>query len=55
MTFQEFGEIVEKYSTVVEVEPFVYKENKVINTVVFEFNGVILTLFDDGTYDLENN
>lgn len=61
MTFQEFGRAVNHrgYSNgsidSIEVQPFVYEENNVINTVVFEFDKTIVTLHDDGTYSLENN
>lgn len=61
MNFQEFGRAVNHRGhsngsiDSIEVQPFVYEEDNVINTVVFEFDGLILTLFDDGTYSLENN
>lgn len=61
MTFQEMADIVKHRGYAngsidrIEVEPFVYEENNVANTVVFEFDGIILTLNDDGTYNLENN
>jgi hypothetical protein len=51
MTFQEMADIVSGRSDI-EVEPFVYEENNVANTVVFEFDGIVLTLNDDGTYNL---
>ena len=57
MTFQEFGRAVNHNGSIdsIEVQPFVYEENNVINTVVFEFDKTIVTLHDDGTYSLENN
>lgn len=60
MNFQEFGRTIEDLGHIngsidnIEVQPFIYEENNVINTIVFEFDRSVVTLLDDGTYTLEN-
>jgi len=54
--FQEFAKEVENsqdYPHSIEFDPYVYRENTIANTVVFELNNLILTLNDNGTYLLE--
>lgn len=52
MKFQELGRLLEHRGSGVEFTSFVCEEDNVINTVAFESDGIIVTLFDDGTYEL---
>jgi ArsR family metal-binding transcriptional regulator len=56
MTFQEMSNIIKSsknFPYAIEIVPYVYEENDTVNTVVFEFGKVILTIHSDGTYTLD--
>lgn len=54
--FQDLAKEVENsqgYPHSIEVDPYVYRENTIANTIVFELSNLILTIHDNGTYLLE--
>jgi hypothetical protein len=62
MNLQEMANIVKRRGYAngsidrieIEVEPFVYEKNNIANTIVLEFDNLVLTLNNDATYTVEN-
>lgn len=58
MKLQEMAEVVKNNSNFpdsLEVVPFVYEEKGTVDSVVFEFDNVIVSFWPDGRYSVERS